>query len=143
MKYHLNKPVVFIIDGIDENRYLFQRNAVNKKSLELFCRSSISQEIMSPVMAQNFYLSLFYPDIDGIDIKTALVRNDKFPVFTINWDKNSLMNYADYVLQKMNKNASLTRCKPFTNFKTLVNYHNPEITDIIDEFHHQEHFTIL
>jgi hypothetical protein len=133
MKNHMKKPVVFIIDGIDENRYFFQQNVVNKRSLELFCRSSISQEILSVVMAHNFYLSLFYPEIEGINIQDAIVRNDKFPVYTINWDTRSLINYADYLLQEMNKNASTTHCRSFVDFKTLVNYPDPQIADMINE----------
>jgi hypothetical protein len=44
MKNHMKQPVVFIIDGIDENQYFFQQNAVHNRSLKLFYRSSISQE---------------------------------------------------------------------------------------------------
>jgi hypothetical protein len=33
----------------------------------------------------------------------------------------------------MNKNANKTRCKPFTNFKTLVNSSNRKIAEIIEK----------
>ena len=133
IKTQLNKIPVFVIDGIDENQYFFQNNAVNKASMESFCRSSVSQEILSKVMANNFYLSIFYPKIDGIDIQDAIVRKDKFPVHGINWNTKSLINYADYVLQEMNKNASKDRCEPFLDFKTLVNYSDRRIAEIIDK----------
>jgi hypothetical protein len=133
IKKYLKKTTIFIIDGIDENRYFFQKNDVNKVALELFCRSSISQEILSIVMAQHFHLSLFYPKIDGIDFQDAINRKDKFPTHTITWNSKSLSNYADYVLQHMNKNANKTRCKPFTNFKTLVNSSNRKIAEIIEK----------
>ncbi|CAF0939429.1 unnamed protein product [Didymodactylos carnosus] len=133
VKNSLNKTPVFVIDGIDENRYFFQGNEVNKVFLELFCRSSVSQDILSMVMANNFYLSVFYPKIDGINIEDAIIRKDKFPTHTITWNTKSLINYADYVLQQMNKNAIKTRCKPFTDFKTLVNFSNKKIAQIIEK----------
>jgi len=43
------------------------------------------------------------------------------------------MNYADYVLQEMNNYASSSRCEAFTDFKTLVNYSNRKIAEIINE----------
>ncbi len=110
----------------------FKKNSVNKASIEVFCRSSISQKILSKVMANDFYLSIFYPRIDGIDIQDAVVRKDKFPTHGITWSPKSLINYADYVLQQMNHNASQQRCEPFTDFKTLVNYSNKKISEIIN-----------
>ncbi|CAF1241107.1 unnamed protein product [Didymodactylos carnosus] len=132
-KNSLNKTPVFIINGIDENGYFFHKNEVNRVSLELFCRSSVSQDILYMVMANHFYLSVFYPKIDGINIEDAIIRKDKFPTHTITWNTKSLVNYADYVLQQMNKNATETRCKPFTDFKTLVNFSNKKIAVIIEK----------
>ncbi|CAF1309230.1 unnamed protein product [Adineta steineri] len=83
-------------------------------------------------MAHNFYLSLFYPEIDGINIQDMISRNDEFSSYTINWNTKSLINYADYVLQEMNKNASTNRCVSFSSFKTLVNYSNQQSADIIN-----------
>lgn len=131
IKKHLNKTPVFIIDGIDENKYFFQKNSVHKGSIEAFCRSSVSQQVLSKVMAHDFYLSIFYPQIDGINIQDTINRKDKFPVHGIVWNSKSLFNYADYVLQEMNKNSSSTRCQRFQNFKTLINYSNRRIADII------------
>ena len=139
---YTKKSVVFIIDGIDENRYFFKDDVVNKISLELFLRSSVSQEILSSVMAHNFHLSLFYPQIDGINVQDAIIRSDKFPTYTIQWNTKSLINYADYVLEKMSQYASTSLCKSFSDFKTLVNYSNQESATIIDrittprELHH-------
>jgi hypothetical protein len=133
IKKHMGKITIFIIDGIDENQYLSQNNEVNKISLELFCRSSVSEKILSLTMANYFYLSIFYPEIAGINVRDAITRPDKFPIFTLTWNSKSLINYADYVLQELNKNASSTRCKSFTDFKTLVNYDNKEIAEIIDQ----------
>jgi hypothetical protein len=133
MKNQLKKPVVFIIDGIDENKYFFHSTVVNKRSFELFFRSSISQEILSAVMAQNFYLSLFYPEIDGINVQDAIIRKDKFPVYKIEWNTESLINYADYLLEEMNKNASTTRCKALPDFKKLISYDNTQIAELFSE----------
>lgn len=133
IKKRLNKIPVFIIDGIDENRYFFQNKEVNKASMETFCRSSVSENILSKVMANDFYLSIFYPKIDGINVQDAIARKDKFPVYKIEWNTKSLLNYADYVLQEMNKNALNTRCKAFSNFKTLVNYSNKRVAEIINK----------
>jgi len=133
IKTHLKRSVVFVIDGIDENQYFFKENVVNKLSLELFLRSSVSQEILSSVMAHNFYLSLFYSEIDGINIQDTVIRNEKFPIYGINWNTKSLINYADYVLEEMNKKVSANRCKSFPDFKTLVNYTNVQSADIIDQ----------
>ncbi|CAF1522040.1 unnamed protein product [Rotaria sordida] len=130
---HMEKIPVFIIDGIDENQYLNPNNEVNKISFESFYRSSVCEKILSLTMTNYFYLSLFYPKIDGINILDAIVRPDKFPTYTLTWNSKSLYNYADYVLQKLNKNASRTRCKAFTDFKTLVNYEDQRIAEIIDE----------
>ena len=130
---HWKKSTVFIIDGIDENRYFFQQNDVNKASLETFCRSSVSQEILAMVMANQFYLSIFYPNIDGINIEESIARKDKFPIYTINWNPRSLSNYADYVLQEMDKNASSSRCRTLTNFRTLLNSSDPSIAEIIEK----------
>ncbi|CAF4225910.1 unnamed protein product [Adineta steineri] len=85
------------------------------------------------VMAHNFYLSVFYPKIDGINMVDGIIRKDKFPVLVIKWNIKSLINYADYVLQEMNKNASSSRCKSFIDFKTLVNYSNPKNAEIINQ----------
>ena len=128
----MNRIPVFIIDGVDENQYFFQEHSVNKASLESFCRSSVSQQIIAKVMANDFYLSIFYPKIDGIYIKDAIIRKDKFPVHEIPWDSKSLLNYADYVLQQMNLNGSINRCEPFTDFQTLVNYSNKRVAEIIN-----------
>ncbi|CAF3345083.1 unnamed protein product [Rotaria sp. Silwood1] len=132
IKTDLKRSVVFIIDGIDENRYFFKDNVVNKLSLELFLRSSVSQEILSSAMAHNFYLSLFYPEIDGINIQDSIIKPDKFPTYTIEWNAKSLINYADYVLYEMNKKALSIRCKPLPDFKILVNYTNQQSAAIID-----------
>ncbi|CAF4250443.1 unnamed protein product [Rotaria sordida] len=131
IKNDFKQTPVFVIDGIDEIQYFFQKNEVNKAALELFCRSSVSHAILPMIMANNFYLSIFYPKIDGINIEDAIIRKDKFPTHTITWNTTSLLNYADYVLQDMNKNAAKTRCEAFTDFKTLVNYSNKQIANII------------
>jgi hypothetical protein len=132
VKNHLNKSPVFIMDGIDENGYFFKDDdKVNQASLEKFCRSSVSKGIVSLTMANHFYLSIFYPEIDGIDIEKHISKLDKFPVLNIEWNTKSLLNYADYVLQEMNKNASKTRCSAFINFETLVNMSDKNIADII------------
>ncbi|CAF0899322.1 unnamed protein product [Adineta steineri] len=133
MKKHVKKTAVFIIDGIDENQFFFNENNVNKQSLELFCRSSLSQEIIAMVMAHNFYLSIFYPKIDGINMEDGIIRKDKFPILEINWNLQSIINYADYVLQETNKNTSPFRCKSFVDFKTLVNYSNTRNAEIINQ----------
>jgi hypothetical protein len=133
MKKRVKQPVVFIIDGIDENQYFFQENSAHKTSLELFYRSSISSEILSAVMAQKFYLSLFYPEVVGINIQDAIIRNDNFPVYKIEWNTKSLINYADYLLKEMNENALTTRCEVLPDFKKLVNYGNTQIAVIINQ----------
>lgn len=133
IKTHLQKAVVFVIDGIDENRYFFHKHAVNKESLKLFYYSSVSQEIHSSLMAQNFYLSLFYPEIDGINIEDNISRPDKFPTYTIKWDTPSLINYADHLLINMNKTATTIRCKELPGFETLVNYVDEKNRAVIDQ----------
>ncbi|CAF0860238.1 unnamed protein product [Adineta steineri] len=133
MKKHVKKTAVFIIDGVNENRFFFNENNINRKSLELFCRSSLSQEIVAMVVAHNFYLSIFYPKIDDISMEDGIIRKDKFPILEINWNIKSLINYADYVLQETNKYASASRCRSFTDFTTLVNYSNPKNAEIINQ----------
>ena len=132
IKKLVEKTPVFIVDGIDDNKVFVRDNEVNTAALESFCRSSISSSIVIAALTGNFYLSLFYPKIDNINLENIIIPKDKFLVHTIDWNKNSLMNYADYVLSEMNKNASSTRCKPIPDFKTLVNYSNEEIAKIID-----------
>ncbi|UJR10827.1 hypothetical protein I4U23_015014 [Adineta vaga] len=132
IKNHLKKSVVFAIDGIDENRYFFRKGVVNKESISLFFRSSVCPEILASVMAQNFYLSLFYPQIDDIQFQNEIVRKDKFPTLTIQWDTKSLMNYADHVLEKMNKTSSNVRCKTLKGFDTLTNYKDKQVAEVID-----------
>ncbi len=133
VKNHLNKTPVFIMDDSNENGYFFKNEQVNQASLGKFCRSSVSKGIVALTMADHFYLSIFYPKIDGIDIEEYISRLDKFPVTKIEWNTKSLLNYADYVLQEMNKNASETRCRAFTNFETLVNMFDKKIADIIEK----------
>ncbi|CAF3907296.1 unnamed protein product [Rotaria sp. Silwood1] len=133
IKKHMKKMPVFIIDGIDENQYLSQNNDVNKISLESFYRFSVSEKILSLTMANYFYLSIFYPKIDGTNIRDAIARPDKFPTYTLTWNSKSLINYADYVLQELNKNSSSTRCKSLKDFKTLVNYDDKQVATIIDQ----------
>jgi len=132
IKKSIKKTPVFIVDGIDDNKVFVRDNEVNTAALESFCRSSISSSIVIAALSGHFYLSLFYPKIDNINLENIIIPKDKFLVHTINWNKNSLMNYADYVLSEMNKNASSTRCKPIPDFETLVNYSNEEIAKIID-----------
>ncbi|UJR10828.1 hypothetical protein I4U23_015015 [Adineta vaga] len=131
---HVKKSVVFVIDGIDESPYLLHKSIDGKILLELFMRSSVCQEILSLMMTQNFYLSLFYPQIDDIQFQNDIVRKDKFPTLTIQWDTKSLMNYADYVIEEMNRNILRNRCQLIPDFETLVSYTNPQIADIINEF---------
>jgi hypothetical protein len=133
IKKYFKKTPVFVVDGIDEIKYFFQNNGINKAALESFCLSSISQSVLAIVTAHHFYLSLFYPKIDGINIEDTIILKDKFPTHTITWNTKSLINYADYVLQKMNKNASKTRCKAFPDFKTLVGYANEKSAKIIGQ----------
>ncbi|CAF1022916.1 unnamed protein product [Adineta steineri] len=133
MTKHVKKTAVFIIDGIDESRFFFEENKVNKQTLELFCHSSTAQEILLAAVPQNFYLSIFYPKIDGINIQDANTRSSNFPIHTINWDTKLIIDYADYILQEMNKNASASRCKSFADFKTLVNYSNTRNAEIINQ----------
>ncbi|CAF1171870.1 unnamed protein product [Adineta steineri] len=133
MKNRVKKTVAFVIDGIDENRFYFERNNVNKQSLELFYSSSIDQQIILETVAENFYLSIFYPKIDGINIEDASVTSGNLVVHTIKWDTKLLIDYADYVLQEMNKHVSASRCKSFTDFKTLVNYSNTKNAEIINK----------
>ncbi|CAF1164502.1 unnamed protein product [Adineta steineri] len=132
IKTYFKKTPVFVIDGIDENVH-FRANEINKASFESFCRSSVSASILSMVMASHFHLSLFYPKIDGVNIEDFISRKDKFPIHTITWNTKFLINYAEYVLQDMNKNANETRCKAFPDFKTLVNYSNWKNAEIIDK----------
>ncbi|CAM4942885.1 unnamed protein product [Rotaria socialis] len=132
MKKHLKKTVVFIIDGIDESQYFLKQAKDNNTLLPSFCRSSVSQTILSAVMAHNFYLSLFYPEIDGLNLRDVISRNDKFPTYEMNWNTKSLINYADFILQGMNEKASRSRCKSFTDFKTLTNYSNERNANIIN-----------
>ncbi|CAF3556925.1 unnamed protein product [Adineta steineri] len=89
--------------------------------------------VLSMVMANHFHLSLFYPKINDANIEDFVSRKDKFRTHTINWNTNFLISYADYALQDMNKNAKETRCKELTDFKTLVNYSNKKIAEIIDK----------
>jgi hypothetical protein len=49
-------------------------------------------------MANNFYLSIFYPKIDGIDIQDVINRKDKFPVHGINCNSKSLINYLNKMI---------------------------------------------
>ncbi|CAF1471204.1 unnamed protein product [Rotaria sp. Silwood1] len=129
---YMEKVIVFIVDGIDENQYLSSNKEENKISFESFYRSSVSQNILALTMANYFYLSLFYPKRDDINILDAIARPDKFPTYTLTWNTKSLMNYADYVLQELNKKASYSRCRSFEDFKTLVNYTNEGIAEIVD-----------
>jgi hypothetical protein len=62
-----------------------------------------------------------------------MVANKKFPIYTIEWNTNLLINYADYVLAEMNKYASNDRSEKLPNFKELVNYTDPTIADIIKQ----------
>ncbi|CAF1022972.1 unnamed protein product [Adineta steineri] len=73
------------------------------------------------------------PKIDGINMDDGIIRKDKFPILEINWNLQSIINYADYVLQETNKNTSPFRCKSFVDFKTLVNYSNPKNAEIINQ----------
>lgn len=50
----------------------------------------------------------------------------------MNWNTKSLINYADFILQGMDKEASRSRCKAFTDFKTLTNYSNEQNANIIN-----------
>ncbi|CAF0923464.1 unnamed protein product [Adineta steineri] len=131
IKTYFKKTPVFVIDGIDQNVHFVGNE--NRDSFESFCRSSVSPSILSMVMANHFYLSLFYPKIDGVNIKDVITRKDKFPIHTISWNTKSLINYADYVLQEMNKNAKKTRCKVFPDFKILVNYSDERNAEIINK----------
>jgi hypothetical protein len=101
--------------------------------LELFYSSSISQDILQGAIPHNFYLSIFYLKIGDINMQDATVRNDKFPIYTINWNTTSLIDYADYILEEMNKNASASRCKSLKDFKTLVNYDNKKNAEMINQ----------
>ncbi|CAF1097996.1 unnamed protein product [Adineta steineri] len=132
IKTYFKKTPVFVIDGIDQNAH-FGGNGTKRASFESFCRSSVSPTILSMVMASHFHLSLFYPKIDGVNIEDFISRKDKFPIHTITWNTKFLINYAEYVLQDMNKNANETRCKAFPDFKTLVNYSNWKNAEIIDK----------
>ncbi len=51
----------------------------------------------------------------------------------MSWNTKLLIGYADYILQEMNKNASASCCKSFTDFKTLVNYANAKNAEIINQ----------
>ncbi|CAF0730069.1 unnamed protein product [Adineta steineri] len=131
IKTYFKKTPVFVIDGIDQNVHFVGNE--NRDSFESFCRSSVSPSILSMVMANHFYLSLFYPKIHGVNIKDVITRKDKFPIHTISWNTKSLINYADYVLQEMNKNANDTRCKAFPDFKILVNYSDKRNAEIVNK----------
>jgi hypothetical protein len=133
IKNYLKKTPVFIVDGIDDSGFFFEEKKVNSAALESFCRSSVSQAIISTVTTGHFHLSLFYPKVDGVNVQDTIIKKDKFPTHTITWNTKSLINYADYVLQEMNKNAAKTRCTAFPDFKTLVNYSNEKIAKIIDK----------
>jgi hypothetical protein len=131
MKDYVTRPVVFVIDGLDENQYFFNENTANKLSLELFYRSSFSFEILSSVMAKNFYLALLYPDVQHVSIQEPVFRGEQLPTYTIEWNIKLLINYADYVIKHINQMPSTTRVKTLPNFSTLVNYDKPEIAAII------------
>lgn len=101
--------------------------------METFCRSSIPRRILSKVMFNDFYLSIFYPKIGGTTFERSINRIDQFPIFSIDWTTSSLINYADYVPQEMNKIVSSSRCQSFEDFKTLVNYSEEKHADIINK----------
>lgn len=50
----------------------FHKDSINKESMETFCLSSVSQEILLKVMTNNFYLSIFYPKIPGITFERSI-----------------------------------------------------------------------
>ena len=127
----VKRPVVFAIDGLDESQYFFNENTANKLSLDLFYRSSLSSEILSSVMAKNFYLALFYPEVQHVNIQEPVFRGEQLPTYTIEWNIKLLINYANYVIKHINRNPSTRRIKTLPNFSTLVNYDKPEVAEII------------
>ncbi|CAF0753493.1 unnamed protein product [Didymodactylos carnosus] len=101
----------------------FQVKANKKQMYGNVFDDLISQQIEAMIMANNFYLSIFYPEVPGaIQLQNAIIRKDKFPVYTITWNPKSLINYADYVIQHLGNGASFYRCQALSDFKTLSNH---------------------
>ena len=133
MKKHMGKKVVFIIDGIDENQNFFSANGVNVPQLNRFYQSSVSQEIVVMTMANHFDLAMFYVAANGVELSDVIIRKDKFPIYTVTWNTKSLLNYADYILEKLRSLSASSRCKPIPSFKNLVNYSDERIAEIVNK----------
>ncbi|CAF4251739.1 unnamed protein product, partial [Adineta steineri] len=116
---------------LKENRSIIQ-TAVECDS-DIIFQSVLPQPVLNSLNTPKSFLVLAKSGTDGINIRDANFRNDKFSIYTIEWNTRSLINYGDYLLQEMNENTSKTHCKSLPDFKTLVNYDDTNIADMINE----------
>ena len=119
-KYFTISPII-VIDSLDEVKFFFNEKIIYENSLRAFVKSALNHNIIAKVFDRSIDIAYFFPKVNGIDSKTFMERRDKIPMFYLDWNKNLLKNYSDYILQLMRK-EQVNQCRILPDFYELVNY---------------------
>ena len=74
----------------------------------------------------------FFPKFEGLDIYNMVEKKDKIPIVELQWNKDQLKNYGNFVIKSMSL-KQLNPCQKLPNFHDLVDYEkNSDTIDLLE-----------
>ncbi|CAF1234850.1 unnamed protein product [Adineta ricciae] len=119
--------ITVIMDSLDETEIFFDKQDINFSALQTFVNSSVNDEVLQMVLGNwgkggnkfnKLSFHFFIPEIPRAPFKISWSRQDKIPVTKLEWDELKLINYADYVLDHLRKQAK-HQCRPLPDICSL------------------------
>ncbi|CAF0799590.1 unnamed protein product [Adineta ricciae] len=106
--------ITVIMDSLDETEIFFDKQDVNFSALQTFVNSSVNDEVLQMALGNwgnggnklnKLSFHFFIPEIPKAPFNISWSRQDKIPVTKLEWDELKLINYANYVLDHLRKQA--------------------------------------
>ena len=119
-EYFFITPTI-VIDSLDEVSYFFDDKIVNDKALKVFIKTSLKNFILAKAFDGSFDIVYLFPQLETIKVADFIERRDKIPLIHLTWTPNQLKNYADFILNEMNK-VHTSHCKTLPDFYELVQH---------------------
>jgi hypothetical protein len=110
-----------VIDSLDESNYFLKEKSDYKSSIKTFISSAFYQTILSKVYDQSIEIIYFFIKYDEINVQDMVFKKDKIPIVELDWNRNQLKNYGDFVLKTMELEQR-NECEKLPNFYNLVDY---------------------
>ena len=136
LKQDFNKKLVVVIDSLDENPYIFNKESEQKiKNLQTVVDAVVNSELLTLALGNEEDVALnaliFLPIEKGLVIN----KNDKIPMIELNWSPRMLENYADFVLDNLKKQQQ-NPCKTLPTFRGLLGDNDVLVKSVLQSLRH-------